>query len=245
MASAGVLARQRWERQLFVAAAILFPLIIVAGFARTYYLTGLIGGPPVKSTLVHVHGAVMTMWVLLFVAQIALIRTGRRAVHMALGLYGAALAVVAIVTGFFVAAAAAKFGSDSTPPDIPPLEFMIVPTTDLLLFAGLFGAALYFRRRPAEHKRLMLLTAVNFLPPALARLPLGSITAATGPLIFFGLPIVLVIALLVYDTRRTGTLNRVFLLSSLILIASYPVRVVASTSQAWLSFAAWVTGWAA
>ena len=52
---------------------------------------------------------------------------------------------------------------------------MIVPLFDLLMFVILFGAAVYYRRRPAAHKRLMLLTAVNFLPPTIARIPVAAL----------------------------------------------------------------------
>ena len=62
---------------------------------------------------------------------------------------------------------------------------MIVPLFDLLMFVILFGAAVYYRRRPAAHKRLMLLTAVNFLPPTIARIPVAALQGL-GPFWFFG-----------------------------------------------------------
>ena len=87
-----------------------------------------------------------------------------------------------VVLGFFTALSAGKNGSASFPKDIPQLSFMIVPISDLLVFIGLFAAAMYYRKRSsANHKRLVLLTAINFLPPALSRFPLASIASA-GPL---------------------------------------------------------------
>ena len=80
-----------------------------------------------------------------------------------------------VVVGFITALRAARYGSASTPQDVPPLAFMIVPLFDLLMFVILFGAAVYYRRRPAAHKRLMLLTAVNFLPPTIARIPVAAL----------------------------------------------------------------------
>lgn len=158
------------DRRLFLAAAILFPAIVLIGFGPTYYLRFAFNSPPIPSMLVHLHGLLMTAWVAFFIAQVLLIRTKRQKVHMNLGILGVALAILIIVVGFFTAVAAAKFGTASAPPDIPPLAFLIVPVVDLVLFAGLFGAAIYYRTRPANHKRLMLLTAVNFLPPAIARI---------------------------------------------------------------------------
>lgn len=235
---------RRSDRRLFLVSAIIFVLIVVAGFGRTYYFKMFTGTPALPGTLVHLHGIVMSAWVALFIAQIWLIRTKRARVHMSLGMLGIALAIVVIVVGFFTAAAAAKYGTTSAPPEIPPLSFLIVPFLDIVLFAVFFGAAIYYRKIPANHKRLMLLTAINFLPPAVARIPLD-VFSKLGPLFFFGVPSLLVIGLLIYDTRRTGKLNKAFLIGGLILIASYPLRIVISGTAAWMSFAAWVTSWAA
>ena len=234
---------RRSDRRLFAAVALLFPIIILIGFARTYYLKVAFDTPQVPSMLVHLHGLVMTAWVLYFMAQVWLIRSKRARVHMSAGMLGIALAIVVIVVGFFTAAGAA-FGSASAPADIPPLSFMIVPMTDLLMFAGLFGAAIYYRKRPAHHKRLMLLTVINFLPPAIARIPITSLQSF-GPLFFFGVPTVLIIGLLIYDTWRNRKLDRVFLIGSILLIASYPLRLMVMGTPAWMNFATWITSWAA
>lgn len=235
---------RRSDRRLFLAAAILFPFIVLIGFGPTYYLRFAFDRPPLPSTLVHLHGLLMTAWVGFFIAQVLLIRTKRAKVHMNLGLLGIALAILALVVGFFTAAAAAKFGAAAAAPDIPPLAFFIVPIVDLVMFAGLLGAAIYYRTRPANHKRLMLLTAINLLPPAVARIPV-EIFQSLGPLFFFGVPTVLAIGLLIYDTWRNWKLNMPFLVGALVLIASYPLRIIISGTGAWMSFAAWVTSWAA
>jgi hypothetical protein len=95
----------------------------------------------------------------------------------------------------------------------------------------------------ANHKRQMLLTVINF-PARHRRLPTESLQAF-GPLYFFGVPTVLTIGLLVYDTWHNKKLNKVFLIGGLILIASYPLRMALMGTDAWVSFATWVTSWAA
>ncbi len=235
---------RRADRRLFAIIAITFPLIVFIGFARTYYLKFAVGSPPLSSVLLHVHGIVMTAWVLLFVTQVWLIRSKRARVHMNLGLLGVALAIIVFVVGFFTAVAAAKYGTASAPPDIPPLAFLIVPIFDIALFVPFFGAAIYYRRRPATHKRLMLLTVLNFLPPAVARIPFDWVLAV-GPRFFFGVPAVIAIAFLIIDRWQTGKFNIPFVAGALILIASYPLRIILSGTEMWLSFAAWLTTWAA
>jgi len=232
------------ERRLFAAVAFVFVLIMIVGFARTYYLKFAFGTPPLPGLLVHAHGLLMTAWIVFFIAQVWLIRSKRHAVHMRNGMIGIALGTAIFFVGFFTAVAAAKNGSNSTPPGIPPLAFLVVPIFDILLFALFFGAAIYYRKHPANHKRLLLLTVLNFLPPGIGRFPFEPFISG-GPLMFFGIPAGLAIGLLIYDTWRNKKLNKVFLVGSIILIASYPLRIMLSTTDAWMRFAAWLTTWAA
>jgi hypothetical protein len=232
------------ERPLFLFAAILFPLLVLVGFARSFYLKPIAGGPPLPSMLVHLHGLVMTAWVALFITQVWLVRRNNVQLHQKLGVLGIFLATALVVLGFFTALSAGKNGSASFPKDIPQLSFMIVPIFDLLVFIGLFAAAMYYRKRSsANHKRLMLLTAINFLPPALARFPVASVAAA-GPPLFFGIPVLLTITALAWDTRRIGKLNKVFLVAAILFAISIPLRVGLSGTAGWMKFAGWLTGFA-
>lgn len=220
------------ERRIYVAAAILFPLIVLAGFARTYYLKGFFDVPPVP-TLLHLHGAVMTAWVLLFVAQVYLISSKRVRLHQKLGYAGIALAVLVIAVGAAAGLTVAKYGSAFTPPS---LQFLIIPLGDLVVFAVIFGAAVYYRKRPADHKRLMLLTAVGFLPPAIARIPVDQLQQI-GPPWFFGLPSLVMVALIVLDRVHNGKFNRAFIAGAALMIFSYVFRVAVMETSAWLAVA--------
>ena len=227
-------------RRFFLAVAIAFPLIVLFGFARTYYLKGFFDTQPVPSGLVHLHGIVMSAWVLLFIAQTWLISSRRIRTHQTLGYASIALAVLIVVVGFFTAIAAAKFGSQSTPPGVPPKAFLIVPLTDLLMFAILFGGALYYRKKAATHKRLILLTVINFLPQSIARWPIPG-WVALGPIVFFGIPALLVIVMVIVDTWKQGKLNRPFAFGAAALILSYPLRLMIMSTDVWMRFATWLT----
>ena len=235
---------RRSDRRLFAAVALIFPVVMLIGFARTYYLKFAFDTPPISRPLVQIHGVLMTAWIAFFITQVWLIRSKRPKLHMKLGIIGVALGVAIFFVGFFMAVGSAKYGSPSTPPGFPPLAFLVVPIFDILVFAGLFGAAIYYRKRPADHKRLMLLTVINLLPPSLGRFPFESLQAL-GPLFFFGVPAVLAIGLLGYDIWHNRKLNVVFLAGAIFMIASYPVRIMLSGTDAWLRFAAWLTTWAA
>lgn len=228
-----------FDRRLFLAAAILFPLIVLAGFGPTYYLKSLFGTPPLPSTLLHLHGLVMTAWVALFVTQVWLVSSRRIAVHQRLGFAGIGLGALIILTGVPTALRAAKYGFASAPQGIPPLAFMAVPLFDLVMFALLFTAAVVYRRKPAAHKSLMLLIAISFLPPAIARIPVPALQAL-GPLWFFGLPTLIATCCLLVDARRRGAVNRVFLAGTVLLVGSYVGRLLLMSTGAWMSAATWM-----
>ena len=232
--------RRAFERKFFLAIAILFPIVVLIGFAPTYYLKGFFNSPPVPRLIIHIHGLVMAAWVALFFAQVFLIRSTQIKVHQRLGYLGIALGIVIIATGLPTAIAATKYGSTSMPPGVNPLEFMIVPFVDVIVFAVLFGAAVYYRRNAPNHKRLILLTVLNFIPPAIARFPFG-LTEAYGPLWFFGVVDLLAILFVIGDTWRNRKLNKVVLAGTIFLIASHWLRLPFSTSATWLSFATWLT----
>jgi hypothetical protein len=150
------------------------------------------------------------------------------------------LAVLIVASGIPTALRAAKYGSSSFPPRVSPIGFLVVPAFDLALFAVLFTAAIYFRRNAATHKRLMLLTAINLLPPAIARIPIASLQAL-GPLWFFGFPTMLALLCLGLDFRRHDRLNKAFVAGTALLIASYPIRLALMNTGAWLAAATWLT----
>lgn len=227
------------EKKFYLLVGFLFLGLVVVGFSKNYYLRPFFPEMgPMYSDLVRFHGAVMTAWVLLFAAQTWLVSAKRTKLHMKLGWAGVGLAVIVLVTGYLVAIGSAVRGNSV--PGIPPLEFLLVPIMDLILYVIFFGGAIYLRKSPAEHKRLMLLSAANFLPPAAARMPIAALQAL-GPWWLFGLPSVLTMAAFAYDTWRNKKVNWVFLAGSILLIASFPLRLWLGGTEAWLRLAGWLT----
>ncbi len=188
------------DRRFYTGMAIVMALTVVAGFGPSYYARFFDGGPRATlsggpfTTLVHLHGALFTGWVLLFVVQTALVATRRVAVHRRLGVAGAVLAAAMIVVGLRTAVATAARGA--APPGVDPLVFLVVPVFDMILFTGFVTAALVKRRDKESHKRLMLLAYSSILVAAGARLP-GVL--ALGPPGFFGVAFLFIVAGAVYD----------------------------------------------
>jgi len=166
----------RTDRRFFVGAAIAIALIVFFGFARSYYLRSLFGMPALP-LLVHIHGLVMTGWVVLLAVQSSLIAAHRVQWHRRVGVFGAVWAVLVVILGTTTTlhAAAREVRGHTAFAGIQ----VFITTLDLLqmaLFAGFVTVAILLRSRPDYHKRLMLLTIACMLPDALARLPVSFMT---------------------------------------------------------------------
>jgi hypothetical protein len=222
------------DRRLYILAAIFIPLIVLAGFARTYYLKPFFTTPDIPGRIVHLHGIIMTSWVILFIVQVALVETRRTRVHRRLGIFGGVLAALVVIVGILTALYAAARGASPGP---PALAFLIIPIGDMLIFSVLIGLALYYRRKLDIHKRLMLLAAINLLTPAIARIPLDFITN-NGPLAFFGLTDLCVLACIAFDTIKHRRLHPAFLWGGIFLIAMQPLRLLLAGTNAWMNVAA-------
>jgi hypothetical protein len=233
-----VTTRPAGERRLYTWAALAAIVVVFAGFARTYYLKGVFGTPDL-TTLKHVHAVVMTAWFALFLVQVRLVATGRTAVHRRLGVAGVALAIVVLMLGTALGVASARAGS--APPGVPPLVFLALPLGEMVVFGTLVVVAVAMRRRGAYHKRLMLLASIAMLTPAMARLPLDFVQAG-GPLVFFALTDLLIIACIAFDTVRNRRLHPAFAGGLAFVVVGQIGRLALTRTDAWMGFARWVAG---
>jgi hypothetical protein len=216
-------------------------ITVFVGFSRTYYLRSVFQGPATVSGaaeldfVTSLHGAVFSAWVILFLAQTALVAGRRVALHRKLGVAGAVLAAAMIVIGFQTATSAAARGA--TVPGVDALTFLVVPLFDLVLFAGFVTAAFWMRRNKEAHKRLMLMAYVSIIAAAIARFP-GILPL--GPLVFFGLALLFVVAGIAYDLISRGRIHPVYLWGGGLVALSVPARLAISGTAAWRGFAEWL-----
>ena len=229
------------DRRFFTGMALAILLTVFVGFAPSYYMKIVFGAPgvsgaPILSPLIHVHGLAFTAWVLVFLVQTRLVAGRRLALHRKLGYAAAGLAVAMVVLGVMAAVDAARRGS--TPPGgPPPLVFLIVPIADMVIFPILVGAGMWFRNRGEIHKRLMLVSTIALVTAAIARWP-GVIRG--GPLVYFALTDLFVVAAMVYDRRTRGRVHPAYWWGGGGLLASQAGRLALSGTAAWLAFATWL-----
>jgi len=227
--------REDIDRRFYSWAAAVAAVVVLLGFARTYYLKTVFGAPELP-LLRHLHGLVMTSWFVLFIAQARLVAARRIELHRRLGVVGAGLAVLILAVGTTVAIDAARRGSSPGP---PPLVFMVIPLVDMAVFAVLVGTALWFRRRTDIHRRLMLLATLSLLPAAIARIPLELIRSSVV-LAAFGLADLFILACVAYDTFRARRLHPAFGWGGLLVVASHPLRLLLAGTAMWMRFARWL-----
>jgi len=228
---------QRRGGRFYAWAGWLAVAIVFAGFGRTFYLRSISGAPPL-STLLVVHGVVMSAWFVLFAGQVWLVEARRIDLHRRLGVLGAVVALLVLCVGVIAAIDAGRRGA-SPSPGVTPLAFMAIPLFDMPVFALLVGLALWRRRRPDVHKRLMLLATVSLLTPAIARIPLGFIQHG-GPPVFFGLALLVVFACIAIDSARNRRLHPAYAWGAALIVAMLPLRLLIATSDAWTRFAGWL-----
>ena len=220
----------------FPAMAVLILVTVFVGFARTYYLAGMIRAQ-LPSSIIHIHAVVFSLWVLLLVTQTSLVSAHRIDVHRKLGLVGFGLACLVPVIG--VLAATNSMSRNFAPPGFPlgAQTFYVIPMSSMLLFSTLAFFAYRERRNPAVHKRLILIATFALMDAPTGRPPLSVITGHPHMESIFS--VVFLLLLVAYDLWSTRKVLRVTIWAGIFMVVVQQVRVPIGMTGAWHSFAAW------
>jgi hypothetical protein len=210
---------------------------VLYGFARTYFLAGMVSAP-LPNLLIHIHGAAFTLWMVLLVVQSALISARKVAWHRTLGLAGMGLAVAMVVLGVLAATDSLRRGS--APLGLDAKTFYVIPTSAIAMFAVLVFLAYRARRKPAVHKRLILIATIDIAGAAFARWPIA-ILQAHPPLLNL-VTLAFLLAIVVYDVVSLRRVQKTTIWASLFVMVVQLVRVPIGFTPAWHSFATWMAG---
>ena len=233
------------EGWFYVIMAIIAIAIAIAGFAPAAASTASRRAPLTWALVLH--GAIFGAWILLFLTQTILIKKRRLGIHRRLGYLGALLAVLMVLSGYITAISMARRGFDLSGDLIQgtgdPLELLVFQIGDLLSFSILVGLAIWYRSKPAVHKRLMLLATVGSLMPAALTHIIGHspvLRQITAPIITLPL-FMLLFAGALHDRLSQGRIHPVSLWVALALFVWANLRaVVIGPSDAWHNFAQWL-----
>jgi hypothetical protein len=183
---------------------------VYLGFWFTYFGPILRGEYPKAAPIIHLHGWSFFLWYLLLPVQAGLIRTRRVRVHRVIGLASTLLAAVMISVGLIVSTV--RVAMSLGPNGDPFWSLMGVPIFSIwILFALFYVAAIYHRRRAADHKRLILLASAVAMSAATFRVftrifGFEQWVAIVGTLA----PNLFMLAAMIYDYVSVGKVHRVY-----------------------------------
>ena len=227
-------------RRPYVGLAVLAALIAFIGFWPTYF-GPLVAGAVDKTAIIHVHAAVYVGWLALFLTQAVLAATGRVASHIKLGRFAIGYGVLVIAVGLITAFA--RFAVRVRAGEATAAQAQLLgPLLDMLVFAPLFAAAVYYRRTPELHKRLMIVATTSLLIAAVTRMPvLGSPPNRLLLHLIWTAPILLAMA---HDFWRQRKVHPIYVLGLVVLVLEGPlVRAPARQSQLWADASRWLVTW--
>lgn len=170
VSSAPISVRARAIRPFYGAMSGLITLVVVYGFSQTINKNLLHPAVP-RPFALYLHAASAFAWVLFFGVQTALVARRDVRQHRRVGWVGAGIGTATVIGGLVTTVVMGKFNAaHGVPPEIAA-AFLAIPLNDMLAFSCALVLAIVWRRRPAFHRRLMLLATCALTAAAFVRFP--------------------------------------------------------------------------
>ena len=212
------------DRWIFVGMAVWFIAIVLAGFIPDSLMKIEMvrtGQRPPFPAILHMHAMLMGSFLLMLLAQTWLMATGRRALHMQLGIFGAVLAAALVVVGFLLVKTNYFILWGATQSPVAETRegalvglniwenIMLLQIRIGILFALFIAIGIRARGgNSGLHKRMMILATAMALPAGIDRIPWLYHTMPGNPLSVDLYTLLAVSPMLVWDVVRNGYLHR-------------------------------------
>jgi hypothetical protein len=218
------------RRKFYVGLSVLMALLVLAGFWPSYY-GPLLRGEAETRWILHFHGAIYAGWMALLIVQSALAARGNLRMHRSLGTFGIGYGGFVLLLGLLVSFVAPAMHVTAGEWSIDEAAaFLPIPLIDMVLFGGLFIAAVIYRGKPETHKRLMLLATVALLFAAAFRLNAAGVPFQIALALWY-LPVILAIG---YDYRTRRHVHPVYWIGLAAMTISL-VRLPLGDMESWLA----------
>lgn len=225
----------RTDRNAYTVWMAIIWVAILGGFGLDF--ARYLNESPPPPIILHIHGAVYVIWLVLVSIQIFLVQTGSIRLHMRLGWATAIFSAAMVPLGLVAALVdqARNVGQHDYTPQFLALEFQ-----EMFAFSAFIIAGLLTRKSLAEHKRLMILSAVAISDAGFARIWLIGINHTFSGVFgwwlqyFWGSTLIL-LAMLAWDWFRHKRLMRSVVGGAALLWGGQVVVTILFFSPAWKS----------
>ncbi len=210
-------ARSSLGRWIYFSTACLLMLTAIVGFfpRSVEILTGVRRNPPL---VVHIHAAIMVMWLGLLLAQAFLVANRRTHWHRKLGL--TSLLVGPALVGSMIAVTVWRFGERiSLGQDVAGANILTSQARAIVYFSIFFTWAILVRTKdPETHKRMILLATIGPFSAAFARMTWLPGTFPESPLSTHLYMLALLVPAITYDVFRLGRPHIAWLIGLALLL---------------------------
>jgi hypothetical protein len=166
------------NKYFYFCMSLLVAAVVIYGFSHTVDQR-LIHATPPRPWLLWVHGTVFSAWLVFFIFQSALVRTGNVKLHRRTGWFGAALGVLIPVLGIWTAIVMHQFDlthfhviAVQLPPTAASNTFFSIQALDITSFTIFFWLGIYWRKKPEFHRRLVLIATCVLTAAGFGRFPM-------------------------------------------------------------------------
>ena len=156
------------DKYFYFSMSLLIAVIVVWGFSHTVDANLFHPAVP-RPILLWFHATAFSTWVVFYIFQSTLVRTHNVKWHKFFGWFGVGLATVMVFLGVVTAIVMARF--DTYRLRQPGVDaFLIVPFYDMVAFGVLISLAVYWRKKPELHRRLIFIATCCLLDAAFGRI---------------------------------------------------------------------------
>jgi hypothetical protein len=205
-------------RHFYFCMALLMAGLSVWGFRQTVDARLLHAKPP-RPLLLWFHGAAFSAWIVLFIAQ-------------------SALAAAMVASSFSVSVVMVRFDRTALGKDLS--SFLSVLWCDMIIFGACMALAIYFRKLPEYHRRLVFMASCQLMQAAFVRFPYIGYRDLSFPALD-----VLIVAGMLRDLVVDGRVNRVYLyiLPPMIVLQSWATYLARVNPSCWQAATHAILGW--
>jgi hypothetical protein len=219
-----------WDTYFYFAMSLIIAAVVVGGFSLTM-------GPRIihpkipQPTILYIHAFVFYGWLAFVILQSALVLTHNVRLHRTLGWFGVALGVVIPVLGIWTAITMNRI-KVVVNHDPDAAGFMLVPFNDIFCFTITFALAIYWRKKPEYHRRLILIASCALTAAGWGRFPSYILP---DPVFYAGVDFLILLGV-VRDwvvSRRVHVVYK-FALPAFVVVQTFVMFTILTNQSYWL-----------